>query len=253
MAGRDDESKGPNPAFLKTRTLGSRDLSDIDYDDDRPTGVGHRSERPPPAGPARVDPSDVFYLTDPARAKLPSFQETAPGPRWTETPRSDLPPVAPTPSQDVRIAPQPRVSSLAHSPVPSAPQTPAPTVPSVPTFPPVQSRPVPLTRTKSRPPSPMRHRRRRARLWKPVVPPPRFPPSEPLARVIPPRPEAMESFPRPVEDRLLNAVVVLFIGSGVAFVAGLFFLVVTNMRASALSDLITEPLKEAVPSASSPR
>jgi hypothetical protein len=242
MADRDDDKKFPNPEFLKTRTLGSRHLADIDYEDEVPTGVDHRSERPPPAGaPPKADPNDVYYLTDrPPRAKLPSFTDTALGPGSLETPRSDLPPVVPSPRppQERRIESTAR-SPLAHSPMPPGLQAPTSDLPPVhapPDFSP--SLPMPLV---SRSVRPKARGRKRKHVWKAVVPPPRFPPSEPLARVIPPGPQALLPGPKPVEDRLLNALGVLFVGVVVAFLAGWSFLIVTNTRTAALSEFITEP------------
>ncbi len=235
MADRDDPSKLPNPAFLQTRVLGSRNLADIDYDDDQPTG-SHRSERPPRQGPPpQVAPEDVFYLTDrpPRAAALPAFSDTLPGPGHHETARTDLPPVAPVPSE---------VSPLAHSPLPPAPA-------ATPPIPPSQSLPVPLVARASRP-CPRRPTKRK-HAWKRVVPPPRFPPSEPLARPVPIRPDVLADVPKPVEDRLLNALAVLTLGVIVAALAGFSFLVVTESRVDALAPFISQPWAAAPASSAS--
>ncbi len=226
MADRDDPNKRPNPAFLQTRVLGSRNLADIDYDDDQPTG-SHTSERPPRQGPPpQVAPEDVFYLTDRpprAAAALPSFSDTLPGPANHETARADLPPVAPVPRE---------VSPLAHSPLPPMPSVALP-VPSS------QSLPMPLVARASRP-CPRRPVKRR-HTWKRVLPPPRFPPSEPLAKPVPVRPDVLGDGPKPVEDRLLNALAVLTLGMIVTALAGFSFLVVTQSRVEALAPFISQP------------
>ncbi len=251
MSDHDEPKKFPNPAFLKTRTLGSRNLADIDYDDEGPTGVNHTSERPPRAASAQAntDPNDIYFLTDrpPAKAKLPSFQDTAPGPGSLETPRNDLPPVAPLP----RARPASAVSAVAHSPFPPVPGHPSQPWPPIatrtataqtsqPTPGVAASAPIPLVARTSSRPKPKKVRRKGP--WKAVVPPPRFPKSEPLFRVVSPRPEAIIPSPKPVEDRLLNALGILLLGLLVTALAGFAFLTVTDTRTQALSSFITKPL-----------
>ena len=243
MAGRDDSNRIPNPEFLKTRRLGTRDLADIDYEDEVPTGVDHRSERPPPVGPSPTpDPNDVYYLTDrpPPRNKLPSFADTARGPG---PPPRDLPPVVPSPGPTTD---RPGTSPLAHSPVPPGMQA------STSNLPPVHTpdvSPVPLVARKK--PSLRPKGGRRRHVWKPVVPPPRFPPSAPLARPTPLSAAARKPGPKPVEDRLLNALGVFFVGASLTLLAGWAFLMVTNTRVVALSEFITDP-NHPLPSFSAP-
>lgn len=255
MAGRDDSKKFPHPEFLKTKTLGSRDLADIDYEDEAPTGVDHRSERPPPAGgPPRPDPNDVYYLTDrpEPRAKLPSFADTAPGPGSAEPPPRELPPVAPAPRHPSPPQQPPATSPLAHSPVPPGMQASTSNLPPVhtPELSPF-TKPVPLVARSKRSMRPKGRKGGRKHVWKPVVPPPRFPPSEPLARPAPPGPAARAPGPKPVEDRLLNALGVLFVGASLTLLAGWAFLTVTDTRVAALSEFITDP-NHPLPSFSAP-
>jgi predicted amino acid dehydrogenase len=55
------------------------------------------------------------------------------------------------------------------------------------------------------------------------------------------RPDALRDSPKPVEDRLLNAMAVLTLGVIVTAVAGFSFLVVTESRVEALAPFISQP------------
>ncbi len=232
MTDHDDSRRGPNPAFLKTRMFGSHGLSDINGDDNASTEI-HQSQRPTAIHHTpHVDADNVDHLNDrPPVAKLPSFSDTAPGPGFLKTARQGLPPVAPAP-------PTVPTTPSTHSPTPSSappsarvPTWPAPAPPAAPSI--SASMPMPLVSRHH--PQAHRHRRpgrkksQHRRVWKAVYPSPRFPPSEPLHKLIPPRPQVLKSLPKPVEDRLVNALAVLFIGTVVAFLAGWSLVVTSNL------------------------
>ncbi|HQK19818.1 MAG TPA: hypothetical protein PLJ27_20330 [Polyangiaceae bacterium] len=228
MADREDPNKLPPGAFTRTRILGSRNLADLDYDDENPTGT-HRSERPanPDTHPApRVGPDDVFYLTDRNRQeeRLPAFIDTIPGPGSLDTAPANLPPVAP-------IAPK----ALQHVAVP--PTVPQPQ-PSHQRIHPTRLPSIPKATTTSR----FRPRRRKPKhVWKRVVPPPRFPPSESFARPMALHRSALPALPKPMEDRFLSAFAILIVGLLVALGAGLSFLIVSESRIEALAPYISQP------------
>lgn len=63
----------------------------------------------------------------------------------------------------------------------------------------------------------------------------------PVAQPIKPDPSVHDRERVPVEDRLLNAILVLVVGACVALGASWAFLNVTHTRAPALSDFIASP------------
>lgn len=91
------------------------DVRGIDYDDDEPTGVAPRPPRPPgharppSKAPTRIDPNDVFYLTD---RPLPSRSDatTRRAPSSASPPPRSAPPAIPPPPGPA--PPQPRLPSV---------------------------------------------------------------------------------------------------------------------------------------------
>ena len=86
--------------------------------------------------------------------------------------------------------------------------------------------------------------------WKKVHPVPRFPKSYPLRRPIPVPPSALVDDRKPVEDRLLNAIGILLIGSAVAVGGSMALLAVTDTDRNTLPALQQSAAENAAPSAS---
>jgi hypothetical protein len=76
--------------------------------------------------------------------------------------------------------------------------------------------------------------------------------TEPLARPIAPRADSIIKTPKPVEDRLLNALGIFFLGLLVMASSGFAFLLVTDTHTDSLTTFITKPLVEVESSPPSP-
>ena len=184
------------------------DVRDIDYEDDVPTGVAPRQPsspqlaQPTRKGSTRIDPRDVFYLTDrpprpPPNAIAPRAPSTSPP--ALPPPGPVLPALRPPP---VRM-PDPRVSTVAfplanrRSSRPPDGPAPAPAVPA----PEIEA--------------PTRYR---------------FPPlPERRSIQLPPLPELRSvELPPPVESRWGNAAIVFVAGVLVLFLSAVVFAVVVG-------------------------
>lgn len=186
-------------------------MRDIDYEDDLPTGIAPRQPSSPDlGGPAnkgstRIDPHDVFYLTD---RPLPAMSEET-----LRKVQSSVPPVQPVRRQ----GPLPELQPPSPSKFPPAPKVPRVRVPD----PRVATVAFPLaTRRSARPPVPSN----------PALPAPSPDQAGPRHHKFPPLPALRTAEPTPpVESRWGSALAIFGLGLLAVLVCGALVGLITNL------------------------